>query len=83
MADIYIVYASEDRGVAERLYNLLSLQWNTWWDDDLVGSFAEVIEAELPKAACILPLFSSSSRRSEDRRVGKECLRLCRSRWAP
>ena len=62
MADIYIVYASEDRGVAERLYNLLSLQWNTWWDDDLVGSFAEVIEAELPKAACILPLFSSSSR---------------------
>ena len=23
------------------------------------------------------------SRRSEERRVGKECLRLCRSRWSP
>ena len=24
-----------------------------------------------------------SVRRSEERRVGKECLRLCRSRWSP
>ena len=23
------------------------------------------------------------ARRSEERRVGKECLRLCRSRWSP
>ena len=23
------------------------------------------------------------STRSEERRVGKECLRLCRSRWSP
>ena len=26
---------------------------------------------------------SSGSIRSEERRVGKECLRLCRSRWSP
>src|SRR6059036_2101467 len=26
---------------------------------------------------------SSSSFRSEERRVGKECRRLCRSRWSP
>ena len=25
----------------------------------------------------------STSTRSEERRVGKECLRLCRSRWSP
>ena len=25
----------------------------------------------------------SATRRSEERRVGKECLRLCRSRWSP
>ena len=24
-----------------------------------------------------------SLKRSEERRVGKECLRLCRSRWSP
>ena len=26
---------------------------------------------------------SMIDRRSEERRVGKECLRLCRSRWSP
>ena len=26
---------------------------------------------------------SPRSARSEERRVGKECLRLCRSRWSP
>ena len=29
-----------------------------------------------------LPLLSVAIR-SEERRVGKECLRLCRSRWSP
>ena len=28
-------------------------------------------------------LFSEAPPRSEERRVGKECLRLCRSRWSP
>ena len=28
-------------------------------------------------------LFSGGIFRSEERRVGKECLRLCRSRWSP
>ena len=27
--------------------------------------------------------FAGSRARSEERRVGKECLRLCRSRWSP
>ena len=26
---------------------------------------------------------AAGGRRSEERRVGKECLRLCRSRWSP
>ena len=28
-------------------------------------------------------MYLSSFPRSEERRVGKECLRLCRSRWSP
>ena len=31
----------------------------------------------------IFYLFSCDVVRSEERRVGKECLRLCRSRWSP
>ena len=36
----------------------------------------------LPLSILFLPLSLSLSR-SEERRVGKECLRLCRSRWSP
>ena len=28
-------------------------------------------------------MYPVESERSEERRVGKECLRLCRSRWSP
>ena len=28
-------------------------------------------------------LYAQACERSEERRVGKECLRLCRSRWSP
>ena len=31
----------------------------------------------------IAPSFGAVGARSEERRVGKECLRLCRSRWSP
>src|SRR3546814_5212676 len=30
-----------------------------------------------------LPLMLSLSKRSEERRVGKECVSTCRSRWSP
>ena len=46
----------------------------------LAGSFAT--ERELTERAFfIIP--TEFSLRSEERRVGKECLRLCRSRWSP
>src|SRR3546814_3650738 len=31
----------------------------------------------------ILPAFALVSTRSEERRVGKECVSTCRSRWSP
>ena len=35
------------------------------------------------RAACSVVRPLTRSHRSEERRVGKECLRLCRSRWSP
>lgn len=76
MADVYIVYASEDRAVAEKLYELLALQWDTWWDDKITGRFAKAIETEMPKAACVVPLFSESSREkdtfTDELRIGQK-----------
>lgn len=62
MSDIYIVYASEDRNLTERLFNLLEHQWDVWWDDKIVGSFAAAIESEIPKAKCMVVVLSRWSR---------------------
>lgn len=76
MADIYIVYAREDRAVADKLHRLLSQQWDTWWDDKITGRFARAIESEIPKAGCVVPLFSASSRNkdtfTEELRLGQK-----------
>ena len=42
-----------------------------WLNDPMLKNM-DPIKVELIKTA-----------RSEERRVGKECLRLCRSRWSP
>ena len=40
----------------------------------------DLMELEIEKDGMRVKLKKS---RSEERRVGKECLRLCRSRWSP
>lgn len=76
MADVYIAYASENRAIAEKLDGLLSPQWETWWDDKIIGRFAKAIETELPKARCLVSLFSASSREkdtfTEELRLGQK-----------
>ena len=37
----------------------------------------------IPVKKMIVDMNEAIARRSEERRVGKECLRLCRSRWSP
>lgn len=65
MADIYIIYATEDRQIATDIYELLSGQWDVWWDDYIVGPYNPAIEAELPKATCVISLFSEFSRKKD------------------
>lgn len=62
MADVYLVYASENRGFAEKLHELLSPRWDVWWDDKIVGRFSDAIENEMPRARCAIPFWSSQSR---------------------
>lgn len=76
MADIYIVYAKEDLNLAKKLYAHLEQQWETWWDDKIVGLFALAIETEIPKSKCMVLLLSESSRSKEtileELRIAKE-----------
>ena len=76
MADICIVYASEDHSIAETLYTLLAAQYEVWWDDKIAGRFSQTIELELTKAGCIVALFSAQSRSkdtfTEELRLGQK-----------
>lgn len=65
MADIYIVYSSPNVETVRKLVDLLSNQWEVWWDDKIVGKFAAVIERELPNSKCVVPIWSSASRDSD------------------
>ena len=58
--------------------------WVEVWDGEQVGLAATVGPgAEAPKAAKPSPRRAGrSKKRSEERRVGKECVSLCRSRWS-
>src|SRR3546814_15645247 len=46
------------------------------------GSVQEVIDEAKPAAAAAKPADADEAR-SEERRVGKECVSTCRSRWSP
>lgn len=65
MADIYIVYAGEDREVARRLHAALSVRWSIWWDADIVGSYPRAIEREMPNAGCVVYVNSSRGREKD------------------
>src|SRR4051794_31312227 len=81
MADVYLVYAREDHGVAKKLFDLLSQRWDVWWDDLIVGDVARAIEREMPKARCALPLWSPISRDKTSTVIGK--LRLAERHQVP
>src|SRR3546814_13872718 len=43
----------------------------------------EVSTRENPRSAIYFDMFFNIIERSEERRVGKECVSTCRSRWSP
>ena len=65
MADVCIIYSRHNREIVRKLAAILSARWTLWWDDIIVGKFAEAIERELPQAKCVVPIWSSTSRDSD------------------
>src|SRR4051812_1090926 len=80
MVDVCILYARCDEAAAMRLHAILSRRWEVWWDRDIVGSFADAIEREVARSACVVPIWSTASRTNSN--VGDE-LRLAEKHARP
>lgn len=59
MAEICVVYLSEDEAIVERLVALLRKHWDVWWARDIAhGDWEEAVRAEIPKCSALLPVLS-------------------------
>jgi hypothetical protein len=71
--------------ICERKGNFLIGEWKK--PNEKVAKGQELLLrafAQVPKFTVIIIIGDTDQEhRSEERRVGKECLRLCRSRWSP
>ena len=55
-----------------------------WSDDDVLGKVREMVLPQIERHGPIEAwIIDDTSFRSEERRVGKECIEPCRSRWSP
>lgn len=61
--DIYIAHAREDQEITKILYELLSAQWDVWWDDLMAGEVQDNVEEEISKAKCVVAVFSAHARK--------------------
>jgi hypothetical protein len=62
MADICLAYSRKNEDSAQRLVQHLSILWDVWWDDKIIGKFPTAIELEIPKSKCLVTIWSEQSR---------------------
>lgn len=59
MADICVIYASEDEPIVQKLILLLRNNWDVWWARDISnGNWEDKILSEISKASAVIPVFS-------------------------
>lgn len=59
MADICVLYLSEDEDLVARLVKLLSTRWDTWWAHDIAhGNWERIVRAEIERSTAIVGVLS-------------------------
>lgn len=61
MADLVLIYGSEDKNIAKKLVKHLETRWSVWWDEYIKERFAEEINQEIQSASCVIVLWSKTS----------------------
>jgi hypothetical protein len=83
MADICVVYLSEDEPIVEQLVTLLRRDWNVWWARDIAhGDWEEVVRKEIPKSLALVPVLSWHTR-GERKNILKDEMQLAKSHNKP
>ncbi len=63
MAEICVVYLSEDEAVVEELVGLLRKHWDVWWAGDIAhGDWEEAVRSEVPKCSALVPVLSQHAK---------------------
>ena len=79
LADIYLKEVVSRHGVPTSIISDRDARFTSELWQTMHKSFG----SRLDMSTAYHPQTDGQSERSEERRVGKECLRLCRSRWSP
>lgn len=83
MAEILVLYLSDDHRAAERLVGLLRARWTVWWAPDLAhGDWEEAVRAEIPRCTLVLPVLSDVAR-GDRKAIIKDEMRLARTQGKP
>ena len=70
--------------LSDRLYALSCRQFESDWQAYIrIDLRDEILPIQASEMVQMIAGTGELVRRSEERRVGKECVRLCRSRWSP
>ena len=65
MADICVIYASNDREIVRKLVTLLRRYWHVWWDEDISsGNWEQAVLDAISQAKAVVPVVSPNSEKS-------------------
>lgn len=83
MAEICVVYLSEDEAIVERLVALLRKHWDVWWARDIAhGDWEEAVRAEIPKSLALVPVLSRHAK-GERKTILKDEMRFAKEQSKP
>lgn len=63
MAEICVIYLSEDEAIVEQLVTLLKKHWDVWWAHDIAhGDWEEAVRSEIGKSIAVVSVLSQHAK---------------------
>jgi tRNA-guanine family transglycosylase len=83
VAEICIIYQSEDETVVERLVGHLRHHWSVWWARDIpYGDWETAVRREIDRASAVLPVLSAHTK-GDRTNIIKDEMAFARKRGKP